>query len=232
MARKTPTRGQEATTGVANDPDSRTVRLKKLGGSQSDHWNTSLANQAARAMWVTNSDAAERDRQRSITAAALVLEGMMAAQLLAAHNAAMECYRRAMLGEQTVEGRRENLNQATKLSRTWATLLDALNRHRGKGQRWFRGSGCCPTPSWNGCPAWRISPYGRQPAKPRSGPLAPFGQPIAATRDEAVENVIEADLVGQLSPRAMDETQATTLAPWDRLGPGGRAVIDADREAR
>ncbi len=53
-------------------------------------------------------------------------------------------------------------------------------------------------------------------------------------RDEAIENVIEADPVGQLSPRAMDETQATTLAPWDRRGPGGRgrAVIEADREAR
>ena len=60
---------------------------------------------------------------------------MMAAQLLAAHNAAMECYRRAMIGEQTFEGRRENLNQANKLSRTWATLLEALNRHRGKGQQ-------------------------------------------------------------------------------------------------
>ncbi len=60
---------------------------------------------------------------------------MIAAQLLAAHNAAMECYRRAMLGEQTFEGRRENLNQANKLSRTYATLLEALNRHRGKGQQ-------------------------------------------------------------------------------------------------
>ena len=60
---------------------------------------------------------------------------MMAAQLIAAHNAAMECYRRAMLGEQTFEGRRENLNQANKLSRTFATLLEALNRHRGKGQQ-------------------------------------------------------------------------------------------------
>jgi hypothetical protein len=39
-------------------------------------------------------------------------EGMIAAQLIAAHNAAMECYRRAMLGEQTFEGRRENLSQA------------------------------------------------------------------------------------------------------------------------
>ena len=47
----------------------------------------------------------------------------------------MECYRRAMIGEQTFEGRRENLNQANKLSRTWATLLEALNRHRGKGQQ-------------------------------------------------------------------------------------------------
>ena len=40
-----------------------------------------------------------------------------------------------MIGEQTFEGRRESLSQATKLSRTWATLLEALNRHRGKGQQ-------------------------------------------------------------------------------------------------
>ena len=47
----------------------------------------------------------------------------------------MECYRRAMIGEQTFEGRRENLAQANKLSRTYAALLEALNRHRGKGQQ-------------------------------------------------------------------------------------------------
>ena len=58
------------------------------------------------------------------------LEGMIAAQLIAAQR-----YRRAMLGEQTFEGRRENLSQANKLSRTYAVLLDALNRHRGKGQQ-------------------------------------------------------------------------------------------------
>ena len=63
------------------------------------------------------------------------LEAMIAAQLLAAHNATMECYRRAMIPEQTFEGRSENLNQANKLSRTYAVLLDALNRHRGKGQQ-------------------------------------------------------------------------------------------------
>jgi hypothetical protein len=63
------------------------------------------------------------------------LEGMMAAQLIASHHAAMECYRRAMIGEQTFQGRSENLNQANKLSRSFSTLLDALNRHRGKGQQ-------------------------------------------------------------------------------------------------
>jgi hypothetical protein len=41
------------------------------------------------------------------------LEGMLGAQLLASHNAAIECYPRAMI--QTFEGRKENLNQANKL---------------------------------------------------------------------------------------------------------------------
>jgi hypothetical protein len=63
---------------------------------------------------------------------------MLAAQMLAAHDAAMECYRRAMIGEQSFEGRRENLNQANKLTRTHTTLVEALNRHRGKGQQIVR----------------------------------------------------------------------------------------------
>jgi hypothetical protein len=130
------------TTVVADDPEDRKGLLEDLGGSQSDSWNNVLANQAMQALWLKNSSPEERDTQLSATLAALAgigprdeLEGMMAAQLIAAHNAAMECYRRAMIGEQTFEGRRENLAQANKLSRTYATLLEALNRHRGKGQQ-------------------------------------------------------------------------------------------------
>jgi len=130
------------TTVVADDPEDRKGRLKNLGGSQSDHWNNTLANQAVQSLWMKNSDAETLDKQLSATIAALIgirpkdeLEGMMAAQLVAAHNAAMECYRRAMIGEQTFEGRRENLAQANKLSRTYAALLEALNHHRGKGQQ-------------------------------------------------------------------------------------------------
>jgi hypothetical protein len=63
------------------------------------------------------------------------LEGMIAAQLITAHNAVMDCYRRAAIPEQHAEARRENLAQAGKLSRTFAMLLEALNRHRGKGQQ-------------------------------------------------------------------------------------------------
>jgi integrase len=94
------------------------------------------------ALWLKQSGSETRDKQISAALAGLrgigpkdELEGMMAAQLIAAHNAAMECYRRAMISEQHPEGRRENLTQANKLSRTYATLLEALNRHRGKGQQ-------------------------------------------------------------------------------------------------
>ena len=116
--------------------------MKTVGGSQSDGWNSILANQTIRTLWLKHADKETRDRSYAATVAALVgigpkdeIEGMIAAQLLAAHIAAIECYRRAMLAEQTFEGRRENLNQANKLSRTYTVLLDALNRHRGKGQQ-------------------------------------------------------------------------------------------------
>jgi hypothetical protein len=133
---------KKTATLVANDPNDRKGELKQIGGSQSDNWNQILANQTLSTLWLAHSKEESRDRQYTATVAALVgigpkdeLEGMIAAQLIAAHNAAMECYRRAMIGEQTFEGRRENLHQANKLSRSYAVLLDTLNRHRGKGQQ-------------------------------------------------------------------------------------------------
>ena len=127
---------------IIDESEDRKGRLKGVGGSQSDRWNFILANQAVQALWIKHSSPEERTNQLNATIAALAgispkdeLEGMLAAQLIAAHNAAMECYRRAMIGEQSFEGRRENLAQANKLSRTYAALLEALNRHRGKGQQ-------------------------------------------------------------------------------------------------
>lgn len=129
----------KSATIIADDPADRTGHLKLIGGSESDAFNNTLANAALQTLWVKNSDPAAKDQQMSALVAALVgiapkdeLEGMLAGQLVAANAAAMECYRRAMIGEQSFEGRKENLNQVNKLSRTYVTLLEALNRHRGK----------------------------------------------------------------------------------------------------
>jgi hypothetical protein len=113
-----------------------------VGGSKCDDWNDRIIDDTLQALWVKNSDRKTREQQVAAEIMGLIgigpkdeLEGMIAAQLIAAHSAVMECYRRAMLSEQTFDGRHENLNQANKLSRTFAVLLDALNRHRGKGQQ-------------------------------------------------------------------------------------------------
>ena len=59
---------------------------------------------------------------------------MLAAQLLGLHEAAMECLRRGAVAGQTFEGRQANLGQANKLARSYAVLLEALDRNRGKGR--------------------------------------------------------------------------------------------------
>lgn len=118
-------------------------KLRLIGGSMSDDWNNILANQTIQSLWLfENSDPKEIRRKRHATVDALIgfkpkdeIEGMIAAQLIACHNSSMECYRRAMIQEQTFEGRRDNLSQANKLSRTYAALVESLNRHRGKGQQ-------------------------------------------------------------------------------------------------
>src|SRR3954451_24353046 len=137
-------KAKKPTSGViqVRHPSEETGDLKFLGGSASDDFNTILANQVTNALWLARADEDERQKRMSAAVAGLAgigprdeLEGMPGAQLIAAHSAAMECYRRAMIPDQTLEGHRESLTQANKLSRTYVTLLEALNRHRGKGQQ-------------------------------------------------------------------------------------------------
>jgi hypothetical protein len=141
--KRNPRRGKDLNSMLdENDTTEPKRALKRIGGSMSDDWNRLIADQVFQALWIKNSDQKTLDGQIDATLAVLMgispqdeLEGMLAAQLVASHNAAMECYRRAMLADQTFESRRENLNQANKLSRTWATLIEALNRYRGKGEQ-------------------------------------------------------------------------------------------------
>ena len=119
-----------------------TTSLQSISGSDNKDFTDILVAQVAASLWVEHSDSEQRVRQFNAAITAMKgmkpsdeLEGMLSAQLIAIHNATMECCRRAMLGNQTFEGRRENLNQANKLSRTYAALTEALDRHRGKGQQ-------------------------------------------------------------------------------------------------
>jgi hypothetical protein len=117
-------------------------KLRSISGSDNDDFSELLANQIASALW----EGAYGPKQWTRLIRAMLapmtgmkprdeLEGMLIAQAIASHNAAMECYRRAMFNEQTFEGRQENLKQAAKLSRTYAAQVEAFDRHRGKGQQ-------------------------------------------------------------------------------------------------
>jgi hypothetical protein len=63
------------------------------------------------------------------------LEVMLCSQLVALHSQGMEFMRRGMLPDQTSDGVDRNVNRATRLLRTFATLTECLRTHRGGEQQ-------------------------------------------------------------------------------------------------
>jgi hypothetical protein len=107
--------------------------LKPIGGSGSDTSNTLLANQVARCLSTIGFTEEQRNSQFDATISGLIgisppdeIEGMLAAQLIAAHVATMECYRRAVFPEQTFQGQRSTQSGEQALSH--------LHRTRGSSQ--------------------------------------------------------------------------------------------------
>ena len=117
-------------------PEARQGRMKSVGGSMSDRFNVDLLNNSRDAL---RRSAHQEDPSSFVWAAMFgigpqdELEGMLAAQLVAAHAASMECFQRAMIPDQPMEGREMNLRMANKASRTYAMLLETLDKRRGKG---------------------------------------------------------------------------------------------------
>ena len=112
-------------TGTA-DPALAYARLDEVTNSL--WWDGS--GQAAKVLRTTNlmhtlTELAPRDEY----------ERMLIHQMMAAHNATMECYRRSMIPGQPPEGRDLNLKHAQKLSSLYAMQLETLNKHRGKVQQ-------------------------------------------------------------------------------------------------
>ena len=62
------------------------------------------------------------------------IECMLVIQAIGVHNLSMERISRAALSDRT-DIIDSSINQATKLSRTFVALIEALNKHRGKGQQ-------------------------------------------------------------------------------------------------
>ena len=115
---------------------------KRFTGSDHEKFSSILMGQICNALWLGNNSEEERKTQSVACLEALVgigpkdeMEGQLAAQMVACHNAAMECFRRAMIKEQPLAGRQQNLSFANKLTRTYALAMEALDKHRGKGQQ-------------------------------------------------------------------------------------------------
>jgi hypothetical protein len=115
--------------------------MREIGGSSIEEFNMLIARQTSAALCLSPAD--DEDRRIKTAAAALgalasiaprsELEGMLGAQLVACHNAAMECFRRAAHPAVPEPARAENLAHAARLSRSYAALVEALDRRRGEG---------------------------------------------------------------------------------------------------
>lgn len=122
-----------------NEDDSGKV---DSSGSKCKNFTFILTTQVVNSLWNPSSDYDERAQKINSAISAMrginpkdEIEGMLAAQMVGLHNSAMECMRRAMIKDQTFEGRNYGISQATKLTRSYAALVDSLQKYRGKGQQ-------------------------------------------------------------------------------------------------
>lgn len=114
--------------------------MREIGGSSLEAFNALIARQTMAALYANPEGDEDRRGKAAAALAGLAsiaprseLEGMLGAQLVACHNAAMECFRRAAHPATPEAARAENLAHAARLSRSYAALVEALDRRRGEG---------------------------------------------------------------------------------------------------
>ena len=119
-----------------------TGALKKIGGSRNDNWNELIYDQIVGSSWTKRRSPEQEKQLMYATLGALIdikpadpIEGMLVSQMIATQSAVMECYRLASLPNQQFICQQSYLKHAGQLSRTFATLVESLNRHRGKGNQ-------------------------------------------------------------------------------------------------
>jgi Xaa-Pro aminopeptidase len=109
--------------------------LKEVCGSDVEAFNQDLLNTLMRTAWLPKG-LLDPERQQALTAMILALkafkpadeiEGMLAAQAIAQHNASMECARRAMLPDQSPEAAQGLRKGAANSSRAFVELLARIS---------------------------------------------------------------------------------------------------------
>ena len=117
------------------------TNIVEATGTNSPDLQQRLVSQVFDTLWVPKGVSDEEKIVRVEAMMALLrgikpadeIEGMLAAQMVSTHNAAMECLRRTIIEGQTIEGREQSLKHATKLLSTYLRQVEVLNKHRGKG---------------------------------------------------------------------------------------------------
>ena len=149
LSKPNPMDGQKAPSSSESSRSETTRDLatvlaeNRLMGTDVPQLSHHLANQLFSCLWIPEGPGSKEATDR-ITAALVALkeiapqdgmEGMLAVQMVATHEAAMECFRRAMLSDQSLKGYDMNLKHAEKLTRIYREQMQALQHNRRETEK-------------------------------------------------------------------------------------------------
>jgi hypothetical protein len=125
---------------VAQLEQNPTPRLKALGGGEADSWNKGIGQRLGGALpdsHLPNFMEAARACLQGLRGIKPndPIEGMLASQIIAAHEAAMHLRQLAWHPDQSFVVQTRFLELAEKAARTMAMLTERLDQHRGRGQQ-------------------------------------------------------------------------------------------------
>jgi hypothetical protein len=129
---------------VISDPSTREPdkagTLGRIAGTRFNMFNTVLLNSVVSACWYAPGMTPEQRQELYTMALGAVasfgaqdaIEGMIAAQAVAMHLGAMECFRRSMIPEQPGDVAARLRKDGANLARGMVEMIAALDRKRGK----------------------------------------------------------------------------------------------------
>jgi hypothetical protein len=133
----TPTTKDRAVAQLEQNP---TPRLKAIGGGEADSWNRRIGQTLGEALPGSHLPNFVEAARASLAGLKGInptdlTEGMLASQIIAAHEAAMHLRRLAWHPDQSFVVQTRYLELAEKAARTMAMLTERLDQHRGRGQQ-------------------------------------------------------------------------------------------------